>query len=119
MDFEACFQLGYVVKVHGIKGEIQIFLDVDIPSNYKNLESVFVDIDSKLVPFFVENIQISGNKGILKLEEVGSIEEAEPLKGKSLYLPLQRLPALPDNQFYFHEVVGYDVQDASEGLIGT
>lgn len=119
MDFEACFQLGYVSKVHGIKGEIQCYFDVDIPENYKKMESVFVDINNKLVPFFIEKISLIGHKAVVKFEDIDGIEQAAELKGKGLYLPLEKLPALGGNQFYFHEIIGYRVKDEEEGLLGT
>lgn len=118
MDFEACFQLGYVSKIHGLKGEIQAYFDVDVPENYKKLESVFVDIDNRLVPFFIERLTVSGNKAVIKFEEIESIESADALKNKALYLPLNKLPALKDSQFYFHEIIGYSVKDQREGLLG-
>lgn len=118
MDFEACFQLGYVAKIHGLKGEIQAYLDVDVPENYKKMESVFVDIDNKLIPFFIERLSISGNKAVVKFEEVDDIESAESLKNKALYLPLAKLPALAADQFYFHDIIGYRVQDQVEGTLG-
>lgn len=118
MDFEACFQLGYVSKVHGVKGEVQCFLDVDVPENYRKMESVFVDIDNKLVPFFIEHLSLQGQRAVVKFEDVDSIEQAETLKSKGLYLPLEKLPALEEDQFYFHEIVGYKVEDAQEGVLG-
>lgn len=118
MDFEACFQLGYVSKVHGVKGEVQCFLDVDIPENYRKMESVFVDIDNKLVPFFIEQLSLQGNRAVLKFEDVDSIEQAEDLKDRGLYLPLEKLPPLEEDQFYFHEVIGYKVRDLEQGELG-
>lgn len=118
MDFEACFQLGYVSKIHGLKGEIQAYLDVDVPDNYRKLESVFVDMDNRLVPFFIDKITVSGNKAVIKFEEVDSIESAEALKNKALYLPLDKLPSLSDDQFYYHDIIGYSVKDQREGSLG-
>lgn len=118
MDFEACFQVGYVSKVHGIKGEVQVYLDVDMPENYKKLESVYVDLNNKLVPFFITRFSLVGQKAVVKFEEVDSIEQAEDLKNKGLYLPLEKLPPLTGNQFYFHEIIGYTVVDSNEGELG-
>ena len=36
-----------------------------------------------------------------------------------LYLPLDLLPEMNDDQFYFHEVIGYKVEDLKKGPIGT
>ena len=118
MDIDSCYQLGYVIKPHGLKGDISIFIDADDPQAYRTLESVFIQQDKQLVPFFITQIKISGQKAILSLEESNNIDYAKNLKGGAIYLPLSFLPELTDNQFYFHEIVGYLVKDGTLGEIG-
>ncbi|ELR71370.1 16S rRNA processing protein RimM [Fulvivirga imtechensis AK7] len=118
MNVDECFQLGYVIKRHGLSGEVNIFLDVDFPQEYQELESVFVEINDKLVPFFVDSLILKGNKAIVRFEDVNTVDGAEELKGKRLYLPLSNLPQLDEGQFYFHEIIGYQVMDAVVGAIG-
>ena len=67
---------------------------------------------------FISKIKITGEKAILNLEDSNSIESAQLLKGSALYLPLTALPELSDHQFYFHEIIGYVVQDENLGEIG-
>ena len=40
-----CYQLGYIAKLHGFKGEVSFFLDVTDPSEYTSLNKVFIDIE--------------------------------------------------------------------------
>lgn len=70
MNIDACYQLGYVIKKHGVKGEVSVLLDVDFPEEYSELESVFVEINQKLVPFFIEAIQIRDDKAVIKFEHI-------------------------------------------------
>lgn len=120
MNREACFELGHTLKPHGLKGSIEVFLDVDFPEEYQKLESVYVEINSKLIPFFIESIQFKkGQSAVFKFEEIDTVEAAEPLRSKSLLLPLTTLPELDDDQFYFHEVVGFKIIDKHQGEIGT
>ncbi len=35
-----------------------------------------------------------------------------------LYLPLELLPELEDDQFYFHEIINFTVEDINYGHIG-
>ena len=118
MDIDSCFQLGYITKPHGLNGDVSIVIDADYPEAYRNLESVFIEQDKQLVPFFVSKINISGTKAILALEESNSVESAKQLKGASLYLPLSFLPELESDQFYFHEIIGFEVVDKAIGNIG-
>ena len=119
MNIDECYQLGHVIKTHGLKGEVNIFLDVDDPSEYHELGSVFVEINQKLVPFFIESIQLKGNKALVKFEDVATLEQAEELQSKRIYVPLADLPDLEEHQFYYHEIVGYRVKETSRGLLGT
>ncbi len=119
MKKEDYFQLGYISKLHGIKGLLYIFLDVDNPENYKKIESVFLDIKGKLIPFFIEKIELKNNNyAIAKFQDVDSVEAASELVGSELFLPLSNLPVKTGNHFYFHEVIGFEVIDANHGNIG-
>ena len=119
MNQDACFKLGTLVKAHGLRGEVLIHLDVDIPENYQDLESVFVEVNQQLIPFFVSNVLLQkGSKAIVSLDEIDSIEDVERVKGCGLWLPLSFLPQLENNQYYYHEVIGYEVVDDNHGLIG-
>ena len=118
MDIDSCFQLGYVIKPHGLKGDVSIFIDADDPQVYKNLESVLIQQDNQLVPFFISKIKVSGQKAIISLEDSNDFESAQLLKGSALFLPLSALPKLTDQQFYFHEIIGFAVKDENLGEIG-
>lgn len=118
MTIDACYQLGYVIKKHGTKGEVSIHLDVDYPQEYTELESVFVELNKKLVPFFIERVQIHGDKAIVKFEDVNDQLAAGELKAKAIYLPLSVLPKLNDGEFYYHDIVDYSVEDKQNGSIG-
>ncbi len=118
MDIDSCYQLGYVIKPHGLKGDVSIYIDADEPQVYKNLASVLIQLDNNLVPFFISKIKVSGQKAILSLEDSPDIEFAQLLKGSALYLPLSALPELTDNQFYFHEIIGFIVEDEDLGEVG-
>jgi 16S rRNA processing protein RimM len=119
MNLDACYHLGYIVRTHGVKGQVVAFFDVDYPEDYKELESVFLQLNGKLVPFFIQALDLQPNgRIIIKFEDVESITEAEKLKNVALYLPLDQLPELDEDQFYFHEVIGFTVIDEVLGELG-
>lgn len=119
MNKESCFELGFIQKNHGFKGAFWIHLDVDFPEDYTKLESVFVEVNHNLVPFFFEKYQFTSDGRVLaKFEEIDSEEALQSLKGARLFLPLDVLPKLQKDQFYYHEVKGYQVIDVQKGEIG-
>ncbi|MCS6820714.1 MAG: ribosome maturation factor RimM [Microscillaceae bacterium] len=118
MTKDECYELGYITKVHALKGEVVVFLDTDEPEGYAEMESVFLEIAGNLVPFFIEQINVQGNRAIVKFEEIDTIEKASELVNAKLWLPLNLLSELEEGQFYYHQVIGYQVVDKEKGKLG-
>lgn len=119
MKQDSCFLLGYIVRTHGTTGDVVIFLDVDYPEDYEDMDSVYFDIKGDLVPYFVERLNLQKqSKAIVRFEEVDTIEKAQALVGTSLYLPLDSLAELEDEEFYYHEIKGFAVVDENLGPLG-
>jgi 16S rRNA processing protein RimM len=55
----------------------------------------------------------------VKFEGIDSESEAESLLKKDLFLPLEMLPSLEGDQFYYHEITGFNAIDQFELNIGT
>ena len=115
-----CFYLGKVAKKYSFKGEVLVYLDTDEPELYTELESMFVEINGHLVPFFIEKSSIHREKFLrTQFEDMDSEEAADTIVGRDVYLPLTMLPKLEGNKFYYHEVVGFDAIDQRLGNFGT
>ncbi len=119
MRKEDCFYLGKIAKKFSFKGEVLIYLDTDEPELYDNLESVFVELNKNLVPFFIEKSAPHKNDFLrVSFEEVNNEDDADAILGKEVYLPLSTLPKLSGNKFYFHEVIGFEIEDERIGVFG-
>ena len=114
-----CFYLGKIAKKFSFKGEVLVYLDTDEPEMYTELESMFVETNGHLVPFFIERSSIHREKFLrTKFEDMESEEEADTIVGKDVYLPLTILPKLEGNKFYYHEVQGFKAIDQRLGTFG-
>jgi len=120
MQKEDCFYLGKIVKKYSFKGELLIKLDTDEPAIYENLDAVFVDLRNNFLPFFIESSQLHKSELLrVKFEEVNTEADADSLLKCDTYLPLELLPKLEGDKFYFHEVIGFTVEDVNFGKVGT
>lgn len=118
MNKNECYSLGYISKTVGHKGELLLILDVDDIKRYKKLESVFVEINNQLVPFFITHIELRGNGAKVTFDGIDNPQRAEELTRSSLYLPLSFLPPLKGKKFYYHEILGFTATDKHHGNIG-
>lgn len=118
MTKEECFYFGKVIKTHGIKGGISVRIDADDPSAYSDIKYFLLEINKKLIPFFITSFSLNRDKVYLTLQDVSTIEQANELTGKEVFLPLEFLPILSGNKFYFHEVPGFLLVDESFGELG-
>lgn len=113
------YYLGKVLKTFGSEGELYIYLDVDEPKDYESTESVFVAINGKPIPFFIESITLKQKKNaIVRFVDVDK-EFAEVMTGASIYLPVGNLPKLKGKKFYYHEIKGFTVSDKHKGIVGS
>lgn len=53
-----------------------------------------------------------------RLSGVLTKEEADALRGTQLYAPRDRLPALPDDEYYHADLIGLDVYDTGGEKLG-
>jgi len=120
MNKKDCFFLGKIVKKYSFKGELLAKLDTDEPELYENLDSLFIDLRGNLVPFFIESSQLHKSELLrIKFEDVDTEADADSLMKSELYLPLDFLPELDDDKFYFHEIIGFTVEDSNFGTVGV
>ncbi len=119
MQKKDCFYLGKIVKKYSFKGEVVLKLDADEPDIYENLDAVFLDLGKNLLPFFIKKSLLQkGNQLRVKFEDIENEADADAILKTDVYLPLNLLPKLSGNQFYFHEVVGFVLEDINYGEIG-
>lgn len=120
MQKKDCFYLGIIARKHSYKGEVVIAIDSDEPDLYADIDAVFVEFNHKLIPYFIEKISLhKGNQLRVKFEDLDSEEDIFDLLKRDTFLPLDLLPKLEGDKFYYHEVIGFSIIDTTFGEVGT
>ena len=119
MRKEDCYFLGRITRKHGLSGNVILKLDTDQPDFYKKLESIFVEINGLLVPFFIEKVIWCKQDNLNLLFKNSNEALVEQLLGKNVFLPLSTLPPLTGNKFYYHEVIGFEIIEEDGKTCGT
>jgi len=118
MKIEDSFYIGYITKTKGLKGEVQLFFEFQ---DYEGLEldSLFIELNGRLVPFFVAGYKLQANStGYFYFEDIDTIEKAEKLLKKKVYLPLTKMPERGEDEFFYTDLKGFIVHDEHYGELG-
>jgi 16S rRNA processing protein RimM len=118
MDVSSSYKIGLILKPHGLKGEVTISIDSDAP-DMTEIESVFIEKDNRLIPYFIELISVRDNKAFVKFEDIDSPEAAKLISKHALYLPKSSRPKTGRGEFYDDEVIGFTVEDETAGNLGN
>ena len=54
MQKKDCFLVGTVFKLHGYKGDVNIYNEVDIPFDFNALDYFLIEQNNELIPFFID-----------------------------------------------------------------
>lgn len=120
MHPDDCFRTGQIIKAHGYKGEVQVDIYLEDSEVLENMESVFVEINQKLVPFFMEEIRPGEKRAIIKFEDVDSEEDARYLFKRYIFIPLTELGEEdPEEDPAYASLIGFKVVDKKSGELGV
>lgn len=118
MEINACFKIGFILRTHGLKGEVTVSLDADAPHDLPLMASVFLETDNSLVPYFIHSASLHGNKAYVKFEEVDSIDEASKLVSRRIFLHKSARAKSGPTEFYNDEIINFNVTDEVLGALG-
>lgn len=103
-------ELGQIVGTHGIRGEIRINPWCDSPDFAKKFRTVFFGKNGENAVKVI-SCRPHGNIILMKLDGIDTIESAEKLKNKMLYIKREDA-RLPEGTWFIEELIGCKVFDA-------
>lgn len=108
-------ELGQIVGIHGIRGEMRINPWCDSPDFARGFKTVYFTADENN-PVKVLACRPHGNIILMKLDGIDTVEKAEKLRNKVLYI--RRADAnLKDGVWFIEELIGCDVFDVDNNTL--
>jgi 16S rRNA processing protein RimM len=108
--------VGVVAGVHGLKGAVKIKSFMENQEDILSFGPLFNRAfrDSYKITLVSKN-----KKGIVaRLSGIEDRNAAEGIKGLELYVPRAVLPELNKDEFYYHDLIGLEVDDLEGNRIG-
>lgn len=113
------YRIGRLGKVHGVKGELTFQVEDDVFDRVE-ADYLVLDMDSILVPFFMEAYRFrSSESALVTFEGVDTAEKAQALVGREVFFP-RALSDSSDDSVSWNEILGFSVIDeATQQRLGT
>lgn len=108
-------ELGQMVGTHGVRGEMRLNPRCDSAEFAKNFKTVYFD-EKGNVPVKVISCRPHGNVALIKLEGTDTVEQAQALRNRILYIRRSDVN-LPDGQWFIAELIGCTVFNADDASI--
>lgn len=114
------FLTGSLLRTFGTKGEIILHFKNGLPKKMNQLESILVEVDGKLVPFFIHHIQPKSSDTVLvKIEGLDNDTKSQEFVGADFYLSNKQLEILNYSVDIDIDVTGYEVRDTKNRFVGN
>ncbi len=107
-------ETGQIVGTHGVRGEVRADPWSDSPEFLKNLKNLYFDEGKTKVPLI--SSRVHKNQVLLKLQSVDTVEAAEALRGKVLWLDREDVTLEP-GQTFVQDLIGLQAVDGKTGEI--
>lgn len=107
--------VGSMGGAFGIRGDVRIKSFCAEPSDIADYNPLHLDDGREITLTLIGPIKTGYSA---RVSGVKTKEQADALNGAKLFVPRERLPALPDDEFYYTDLVGLDVVDTGGALLG-
>ena len=109
--------VGAIAGAFGVQGEVRLKSFCAEPAAIGDYGPLYTEDGSR--SFKVKLTRpLAGGLGA-RLSGIATKEEADALKGTNLYADRDRLPRLPDDEFYHADLIGLEVRDPGGAALGN
>lgn len=112
--------LGKIVNTHGIKGEVRVQSLTNQPEErYQVGHMIYIgDEKGHFLPVTVQRYRQHKNFDLLTFAEFQNINDVEQFINQSLWIDVDDVNELDQNEYYVHEIVGYAVKSDNQQFVG-
>ncbi len=109
--------IGAVAGAFGVRGELRLKSFTATPEDIATYGPVTSEDGTQSYTITLTG-QATKGALIARLSGVATKEQADALRGLRLFVERDRLPALPDDEYYHADLIGLDVYDTGGTLLG-
>ena len=112
--------IGKVAKAQGLHGELKLYLHSGQPENVAGYSELVLINRAGVIssPLAILKSRVQGKAAIVRLASITNRTEAELLQDHGVLLARKHLPAIGENEYYWHQYQDKLVVDLEGKIIG-
>jgi len=111
-------KIGKIVNTHGIKGEVKVLRITDFEERFTPGNEVIITSEQNDITLTIESHRIHKGFDLITFKGYTNLNDVEQWKGMNLYIDKSQTEELEENAFYYHEIIGCQVQTADGDTLG-
>ena len=108
--------IGAIIGAFGVKGELRVKSFCANPADLDTYGPLMSEDGNETYDLTIER-PIKGGFAV-RIKGIRYKDQADELRGVSLYAPRDKLPSLPNDEFYHADLIGLDVYDTGGEKLG-
>lgn len=104
-------EIGKIVSVFGLKGEVKVQPWCDSPDFLCEFDTLYWKSGT---PVGIESARVQKNIVVMKIKGCGTVEEAQKLRGRVLYMDRDDVE-LEEGAYFVQDLIGLKVTDLESG----
>lgn len=109
--------VGTLRRSHGIRGDMLLDVNTDFPERLK--PGTFLFVGDKKQRIKITRRRPHNDGLLLGFEGVENAEQTARYRTETVYVPAEDRPALPEGEYYHHQIIGMQVIDEDGTVLGV
>lgn len=110
--------IGIIVGTHGIKGELKVKSDSSF-NRFGSGSNLILKKNNEIIEITINTHRKHKDYDLITFDGLTNINDVLKYLGYEVYIDVEGLDELNENEFYFDDLIGLDAYNVSGELIGT
>lgn len=110
--------MGRIAVPYGVRGWVNVNPDTEMLDGLFDYPVWWVQTEAGWREFSVEDAKVHGDHLVAKLEGIEDRDQAFRIKGKPVAVPREQLPEPDDDEYYWSDLVGLEVENLQHVKFG-
>ena len=111
--------VGKINGFFGLQGWVKVFSYTNPRTNILNYSPWSIKVDGNFQSIDITSGREQSKTIVAHIKGVDNREDSQKFIGQDIYINKEQLPELTQGEYYWHELIGFDVINKDEEQLGT